>query len=70
MAAKIGRVKHLVGESGVQVGDIQYIMDSSAVPAFGDRFYVNDVFVGVVVDLDTIAPNGELVASYIWVRPA
>jgi hypothetical protein len=58
-------VRHTFGDSGVQVGDSQYLFRAEDAPAIGERL----VEVGLVIrHVEPIQPGDTVVAWYAWAR--
>lgn len=63
----VDTVRHLLGDSGVDIGDERLIVNADAAPVKGDRIDYADQS-RVVVQVEAICPAGTVLAWYVWAR--
>lgn len=63
----VGQVKHLLGDSGVDIGDKELLLDASAEPAKTERIEAGGESY-VIVQVEPIKPASILIAWRVWAR--
>lgn len=66
-ALRVRTVRHVLGDSGVQVGDIEYLLDTTVEPEEGGRFS-DGVNSYVIVFVEPVAATTEVMAWSVMVR--
>lgn len=63
----VDTVRHVLGDSGVDIGDERLIVNADAAPVKGDRIDYADQS-RVVVQVEPIRPAGTVLAWWVWAR--
>ncbi len=66
-AVFVDRVRHLLGDSGVEIGDWRVLFDADAAPLLTDRLTRGSESY-VLVQVEPIQPAGTVLAWQAWAR--
>lgn len=67
---EVGRVKSAMGDSGVQVGDVRLLVESTGDPQQGDRIDLQGESMALIDPVTPIRPGAEVLAFECYARPA
>lgn len=64
---QVGTIRHLLGDSGVDIGDTELLLEASANPVKAERISAGGQSF-VIVQVEPIKPAAMVLAWRVWVR--